>query len=162
MNYIPSNFDVVNCSFPYGCLDDGSPIPGPDKHPCLVVGVEESDGGVIFIFVVFGTSKTNKGYSSHALILSKSDGFALEDAGLEKDTMFDLKKTARLKFDKRFFPDITATSSRRAKEHCRFGCLNEVARRKLRDLISVLRSEGWNPENVMFGNGRKKTHKHTY
>lgn len=150
-SFVPANFDVVHCAFPYSSNDDGTPIVCKDKHPCLVVGVEEMADGAIYLSVALGTSKTHNGHSKYALQLTTRDGFALNDAGLTKETMFDLSKVAKLKYDKAFFPDIAATAAHAFKPHCRFGCLNEVARKKLRVLITDLASEGWSPRAEMYG-----------
>lgn len=79
--------DVFFVRFPY---EENINKPAEKVHPCIVLDIDDA-GRVLF---AYGTSHNATALLSHEFaITEKGDGIeAMEEAGLEKDTRFDLSR----------------------------------------------------------------------
>jgi hypothetical protein len=90
--------DVVWCHFPYV---EKPGVPAPAGHPCLVLETNEYQPGLYSVRVVYGTSQVHK--FDRGLNLFVSNHAAQTQAGLSRETVFDLGRYLRLPWDDAFF-----------------------------------------------------------
>ena len=91
----PNAGDIVHCRFP----EDAFGHPGPKERPALVTKVEIR-GGAVDVEVAYVTSKGTDDVPAGELVVPKDD----PDAGLQKDTKFDLCNIVSLLFNEDWFP----------------------------------------------------------
>ena len=108
----PKPGDIVQCRFP----ESAFAIPGPKERPALVTKVETRAGSVD-VEVAYGTSQGIDDVHPGEFVVRMSD----PDAGLHKDTKFDLCAIVALPFDTDWF---VADPARRFGEHPKRGSLN--------------------------------------
>lgn len=100
--------DVVWCHFPY---DERRGVPAIDPHPGLVFATNEFRPGEFAVQVAFGTSNVTRGDRAQHFVVSNYN--ALQFAGLNKETFFDLGRYKWLPWTTDFFrspdPDKYAT-----------------------------------------------------
>lgn len=108
----PKPGDIVQCRFP----EDTFAIPGPKERPALVTKVE-TRAGIVDVEVAYGTSQRIGDVHPGEFVVRRGD----PDAGLQKDTKFDLCNIVALPFDKDWF---VADPARRFGEHPKRGRLN--------------------------------------
>ncbi|MHB8493975.1 MAG: hypothetical protein ACYC9Z_17560 [Casimicrobiaceae bacterium] len=93
----PKPGDIVHCRFPQGVFAN----PGPKERPALVTKVETREDSVD-VEVAYGTSQGIDDVHAGELVVLKDD----PDAGLQKDTKFDLCNIVKLPFNEDWFaPD---------------------------------------------------------
>jgi hypothetical protein len=93
----PKPGDIVHCRFP----EDNFAEPGPKERPALVTKVE-TRAGIVDVEVAYGTSQGIGDVHAGELVVPKTD----PDAGLQKDTKFDLCNIVNLPFNEDWFaPD---------------------------------------------------------
>jgi mRNA-degrading endonuclease toxin of MazEF toxin-antitoxin module len=91
----PKPGDIVHCRFPEAALG----VPGPKDRPALVIKVETYRDGSVDVEVAYGTSQGIDDVYPGELVMEKTD----PDAGLQKDTKFDLLNIVRLPFNEEWF-----------------------------------------------------------
>jgi hypothetical protein len=111
----PQAGDIVQCRFPEGKVG----IPGPKDRPALVVEVEDGpeEAAAAIVRIAFGTSQGVEQRYLGEFTIRATDA----NAGLGRDTKFDLGNTVRLAFDSEWFAPST---NRRFGEHPKRGMLN--------------------------------------
>ena len=107
--------DIVQCRFP----EDRLGAPGPKDRPAVVLEVETDpeDESAIIVRVAYGTSQDVERRYPGEFTVRATDA----QAGLDRDTKFDLGNTMRLPFDSEWF---TPSPNRRFGEHPKRGALN--------------------------------------
>jgi hypothetical protein len=87
----------VHCRFP----EDEFGSPGPKERPALVTKVETRED-TVDVHVAYGTSQGIDNVHAGELVVPKED----PDAGLQKDTKFELRNIVTLPFNEDWFaPD---------------------------------------------------------
>jgi hypothetical protein len=127
----------VQCRFP----EDKVGKPGPKDRPALVTKVATYEDGSVDVEVAYGTSQDTRQVHPGELVVSAQD----PEAGLSKDTKFDLCNIVGLPFtDEWFAPSPTQQSG----DHPRRGRLNiaNVAnKKKLQAAVAEAQSAGRKP-----------------
>ena len=108
----PKPGDIVQCRFP----EETFAVPGPKERPALVAKVETRPG-IVDVEVAYGTSQGIGDVRTGEFVVRKGD----PDAGLQKDTKFDLCNIVALPFDTDWF---VTDPARRFGEHPKRGRLN--------------------------------------
>lgn len=90
--------DVVWCFFPY---DEARGVPAIKPHPGLVFETNEFRQGEFAVKVAFGTSNVTRAARAQHFVISNYT--ALQFAGLNKETFFDLGRYKRLPWTSTFF-----------------------------------------------------------
>lgn len=97
----------MHCRFP----QDAFAVPGPKERPALVIRVETRRGSVD-VEVAYGTSQRIDDVHAGEFVVVGSD----PDAGLTKDTKFDLCNIVALPFNEDWFgPDPASRFGRHPK-----------------------------------------------
>lgn len=102
----PDVGDIAMCFFPY---TDNPGKPGPQAHPCIIMGVEEKPDGRVFVTVCCATSNLSH-FEPHDFEITRRNQVEFFASGLRKDTKFNLTKTATVAYDKTWF--LCAETSR--------------------------------------------------
>jgi hypothetical protein len=106
-------------------------VPGPKRRPALVTKVETYSGGIVDVEVAYGTSQGIDRVYPGELVMEKTD----PDAGLRKDTKFDLRNIVRLPFNEDWFgPNPTE----RFGKHPKLGKVNLDNARNKRKLQAAV------------------------
>lgn len=129
----PKPGDIVQCRFP----EDAFAIPGPKERPALVTKVE-SRAGIVDVEIAYGTSQGIDVVHPGEFVVRRGD----PDAGLQKDTKFDLCTIVALPFDDNWF---VVDPARRFGEHPKRGRLNLANaqnKKKLHAAVTEARNAG--------------------
>lgn len=129
----PKAGDIVQCRFP----QDLFPSPGPKERPALVTKAEIRAGSVD-VEVAYGSSQRVNDIRPGQFVIRKVD----PDAGLQKDTKFDLCNIVALPFDTDWF---VADPGKRFGEHPKRGILNlgnPQNKKRLQAAITEAKSAG--------------------
>jgi hypothetical protein len=132
----PKAGDIVECRFPETKIG----IPGAKDRPALVIEVEEDseDESASIVRVAYGTSQDVEQRYPREFTLRAAD----PNAGLDRDTKFDLGNTVRLPFDTEWF---APSPNRRFGNHPKRGILNlkdEKLKRALQAAILEAKEAG--------------------
>lgn len=95
--------DVVWSFFPY---DEKRGVPAAEPHPALVFETTEFRNGEYAVKVAYGTSNVTRAERAQYFVVSNWN--ALQFAGLNKETFFDLGRFKWLPWRSEFFasPDL--------------------------------------------------------
>ena len=130
----PKPGDIVQCRFP----QDAFSKPGPKERPALVTRVESFDDGVVDVDIAYGTSQHLQSLHAGEFLVPATDN----EAGLSKDTKFDLGNIVHLPFTTEWF---APSPNRRYGEHPKRGRLRIdelVIKRRLQAAVQEARSAG--------------------
>lgn len=98
---VPNALDIVWGRFYYS---ERPGVPGPMCHPCLVLSVTQNRPSEFAVNVVYGTSQIEKYERSQHFVISNAT--KLKVAGLNKETLFNLGRSAYLPWSDRWFEPI--------------------------------------------------------